>query len=87
MKCIPRTKLSESAKTARFRNNWFLCILVTLLLFVIAASLQSVVLAPVTVVTLLRDPAFMQAVSGGNVSDLTQKGSNVMEYLPPWLCF
>lgn len=84
MKCIPRTKLSESAKTARFRNNWFLCILVTLLLFVIAASLQSVVLAPVTVVTLLRDPAFMQAVSGGNVSDLTQKISNVMEYLPPW---
>ena len=84
MKLIPRTKLSESAKAARFQNNWVVCILVTLLLFAIASGLQSVVLVPATVVFLFRDPGFTETVYGGNVADALEKVSTVLEQLPPW---
>ncbi len=84
MKLIPRTKLSESTKTARFKNNWFLCILITLLLFLIASELQAVVLIPATLIFLFRDPSFLQAVSGWNLTETLSKVSAVMDQLPPW---
>lgn len=85
MKLIPRTKLSESAKSAKYRNGWILCILIALLLFIIAATLQEIVIIPTTIVFLYRDPSFMQAVSSGNASDILTKVTSLVNHLPSWL--
>ena len=85
MKMIPKTKLTESAKAARFHNGWILCILITLLLFAISSALQSVVLMPAMMVYLLGNSSMMGAMQSGNFADLMQAVTGLMTNLPSWL--
>ena len=84
MKLIPGTKLSESAKTAKFHNGWILCILITLLLFIIASTLQSIVLGPVMTVLMFSDPSLIQSAAAGDFAGIMEHSTEITRNMPWW---
>ena len=85
MKIIPKTKLTESAKAARFHNGWILCILISLLLFLIASALQSVIYTPAMMVYLFNNSAMQNAINSGNFAELAPTFTEILTNMPAWL--
>ena len=85
MKLLPETRLTLDAKKSRWRHVWIVDVLIALLLFVIAQTVQSVLLTPAMLVNMLQRLDLPALADAADPTQIFSQAMAAASALPDWI--